>query len=60
MLRTLLTKWGYHAVIARDGSEAWRILESSEAPRLAVPSHPRALEPHVRGCWAVDLVLGRE
>jgi two-component system cell cycle response regulator len=36
MLRTMLTKWGYRAVMARDGNEAWNILESDEAPRLAV------------------------
>ncbi len=36
MLRTLLGKWGYQAVMARDGIEAWKILESEEAPRLAV------------------------
>jgi diguanylate cyclase (GGDEF)-like protein len=36
MLRTMLTKWGYQPVIARSGTEAWRILESEDAPRLAV------------------------
>jgi len=36
MLRTMLTKWGYHPVIARDGNEAWKILEGDDAPRLAV------------------------
>src|SRR5499427_5968979 len=36
MLRTMLTKWGYQAVIARDGNEAWQVLESVQAPRLAV------------------------
>jgi DNA-binding response OmpR family regulator len=36
MLRTLLRKWGYDAVIARDGNEAWHILEAEDAPRLAV------------------------
>ena len=36
MLRTMLTKWGYQAVMARDGNEAWHILESMDAPRLAV------------------------
>jgi diguanylate cyclase (GGDEF)-like protein len=36
MLRTMLTKWGYQAVMARDGNEAWHILESPDAPRLAV------------------------
>jgi len=36
MLRTMLTKWGYQPVIARSGTEAWRILEGEDAPRLAV------------------------
>ncbi len=36
MLRNLLTRWGFDAVIARDGSEAWDILQSEEAPRLAI------------------------
>jgi diguanylate cyclase (GGDEF)-like protein len=36
MLRTMLTKWGYEAVIARDGNEAWNILQGPNAPRLAV------------------------
>ena len=36
MLRALLTKWGYDVVAARDGIEAWRILESAGAPRLAI------------------------
>jgi two-component system cell cycle response regulator len=36
MLKTMLTKWGYQAVIARNGTEAWDVLESEDAPRLAV------------------------
>ena len=36
MLRALLTKWGYDVVAAHDGLEAWRILESAGAPRLAI------------------------
>jgi len=36
MLRTLLKKWGYDVVIARDGNEALRILQSEDAPRLAI------------------------
>jgi diguanylate cyclase (GGDEF)-like protein len=36
MLRTLLRKWGYEAIIAHDGDEAWRILEAPDPPRLAV------------------------
>jgi diguanylate cyclase (GGDEF)-like protein len=36
MLRALLTKWGYDVTVARDGLEAWRVLESADAPRLAI------------------------
>ena len=36
MLRTMLTKWGYQPVIAKDGNQAWHILESPDAPRLAI------------------------
>src|SRR5947207_9623365 len=36
MLRTLLRKWDYEAVMAHNGNEAWQILESDNAPRLAV------------------------
>ena len=36
MLRSMLTKWGYDPVIARDGAEAWRALDSESAPRLAI------------------------
>jgi two-component system cell cycle response regulator len=36
MLKMMLTKWGYQAVIARNGTEAWHVLESESAPRLAV------------------------
>jgi CheY-like chemotaxis protein len=36
MLRAMLTKWGYDSVIARDGLEAWDILQSDNAPRLAI------------------------
>jgi diguanylate cyclase (GGDEF)-like protein len=36
MLKTMLTRWGYEAVIARDGAEAWSLLNRPDAPRLAV------------------------
>jgi diguanylate cyclase (GGDEF)-like protein len=36
MLRALLTKWGYDVAAARDGLEAWCILEAADAPRLAI------------------------
>jgi diguanylate cyclase (GGDEF)-like protein len=36
MLRTLLTKWGYDVIMARDGIEARNILQCEDAPRLAL------------------------
>src|SRR5262245_4560959 len=32
----MLTKWGYDPVMARDGLEAWSILQAENAPRLAI------------------------
>lgn len=32
----LLAKWGYEAVVARDGGEARRILSEPDAPRVAI------------------------
>lgn len=36
MLRNMLTKWGYDVVNAANGTEAWEILQSEDAPRLAI------------------------
>jgi two-component system, cell cycle response regulator len=36
MLRTLLTKWGYEAVITRDGNQAWDLFQSDDPPRMAI------------------------
>lgn len=36
MLQVFLLRWGYEVVIARDGAEAWRVLESADAPKLAI------------------------
>jgi len=36
MLQGLLTKWGYQVIVAEDGLEAIRILESADAPQLAI------------------------
>jgi diguanylate cyclase (GGDEF)-like protein len=36
VLRSMLTKWGYDAVIARDGVQAWDTLQSPDSPRLAI------------------------
>ncbi len=36
MLKAMLSRWGYEVIIAKDGNEAWSILESENAPRLAL------------------------
>lgn len=36
LLQATLTKAGHDVVSARDGVEAWRILQSADAPRLAI------------------------
>lgn len=36
LLEAHLGRWGFDVVEARDGSEAWQVLQSSEAPRLAI------------------------
>ncbi|HWC96403.1 MAG TPA: diguanylate cyclase [Candidatus Sulfopaludibacter sp.] len=46
MLRSMLTKWGYEAVITRDGDEAWELLQSSDPPRMAILDW---MMPHMDG-----------
>ena len=36
VLRSMLTKWGYDAILVRNGNEAWEVLKSQDAPRLAI------------------------
>ena len=36
MLDGLLTAWGYQVVTATNGTEAWRVLQDNEAPKLAI------------------------
>ena len=36
MLQALLTKWGYQVIAVSDGLEAARVLESADAPQLAI------------------------
>lgn len=36
ILEASLVKWGYDVVVARNGIEAWRILQGNDAPRLAI------------------------
>ena len=36
LLESILVKWKYEVVLARDGSEALNILRQKDAPRLAI------------------------
>jgi diguanylate cyclase (GGDEF)-like protein len=36
MLEASLVKWGFEVLVAKEGEEAWGILQSNDAPRLAV------------------------
>jgi two-component system cell cycle response regulator len=36
VLEMFLLKWGYEVVLATDGIQAWEVLQSSDAPRLAL------------------------
>lgn len=36
LLQALLVKAGYEVVVAEEGEEAWRILQTEDAPRLAI------------------------
>ena len=36
VLEATLGKWGYEVVVAADGAEAWAVLQSDDAPHLAI------------------------
>src|ERR1700751_5791777 len=36
LLDATLRRWGYEVVIACDGSEAWRLLQAEDAPKIAI------------------------
>jgi two-component system, cell cycle response regulator len=36
LMQVMLGKWGYEAVLAHDGAEAWEALQADDAPRLAI------------------------
>ena len=35
-LELFLASWGYEVTVARDGVQAWRVLQQEDAPRLAI------------------------
>jgi two-component system cell cycle response regulator len=36
MLEAFLEKWGYEVIVAREGEEAWGILQANDAPQLVI------------------------
>ena len=36
MLQATLERWDYEVVEARDGEEAWQVLQGEDAPKLAI------------------------
>jgi diguanylate cyclase (GGDEF)-like protein len=36
MLEAFLVKWGYEVISAKEGEEAWQILQREDAPKLAI------------------------
>lgn len=36
LLEALLTKWGYEVIVTTNGKQAWEVLQSEDAPRLAI------------------------
>lgn len=36
LLDATLTRWGFEVVVARDGAEAWQVLEGDDAPELII------------------------
>jgi DNA-binding response OmpR family regulator len=36
MLEAFLVKWGYAVMVAKEGEEAWGILQGNDAPPLAI------------------------
>jgi DNA-binding response OmpR family regulator len=36
VLEATLSKWGHEVVVGRDGGEAWKLLQSDDAPLLAI------------------------
>jgi diguanylate cyclase (GGDEF)-like protein len=36
LLEATLRKWGYEVVVASDGNDAWKVLQTENAPRIAI------------------------
>ncbi|HEY4743762.1 MAG TPA: response regulator [Desulfuromonadaceae bacterium] len=36
LLEDILVKWGYDPVAARDGNEAWQVMQQADSPQIAI------------------------
>jgi len=36
LLRAAITQWGYHVIEARDGEEAWDMMQQTDPPRILI------------------------
>ena len=59
LLETALVKWGHHVLTAGDGSEAWNILRTEGAPRLAILDWMMPGMDGVQICREVRKLRGR-
>jgi diguanylate cyclase (GGDEF)-like protein len=57
LLQALLTKWGYDVVVARDGGEAWNMLQKEDAPRMAIVDW---MMPELDGVQICRMIRERE
>ncbi len=56
MLQSFLLKWGYEVLVAKDGTEALRILDRNDAPSLAILDW---MMPGIEGPQVCQRVRGR-
>src|SRR5579863_4199530 len=49
VLHSMLSGWGYDAILASNGTEAWELLRAEDGPRLAI------LDTRITGIDAVEL-----
>jgi len=36
LLESILIKWGYEVIVAKDGKEAWEVLQQEDSPSMAI------------------------
>jgi diguanylate cyclase (GGDEF)-like protein len=59
VLETLLVKWGYEVELAGDGPQAWRILQSLNAPQLVILDWMMPGKSGLQVCRELRKITGR-